>query len=191
LRLFVAVDVPGAIKTAIERDVVEPLRPLLSGARWSRPEGRHLTLKFLGEVAEERVGVVGEAVSEAASEHVGFHAAFDVLGGFPTLRRPRVLWIGIGPGSDELTALAASVERTLGPLGFPTEDRPFHPHVTLARFPKPGVVGALPEPVVPRETFVVAELVLFRSQLHPKGARYTALERDPLLNRRLADREEL
>jgi RNA 2',3'-cyclic 3'-phosphodiesterase len=183
VRLFVAVDVPDAIKTAIERDVVEPLRPVLSGARWSRPEGRHLTLKFLGEVPAgdgSRVGVVGKAVSEAASEHVRFDAAFDILGGFPNLRRPRVLWLGIGPGSDELTALAASIEQSLGPLGFPSEDRPFHPHFTLARFPKPSVVGEMPEPAVPQQAFAVNELILFRSQLHPKGARYTALERFPL-----------
>jgi 2'-5' RNA ligase len=180
VRLFIAVDVPDVIKDAIERDVVGPLRDTLPGARWSRPEGRHLTLKFLGEVAHERVDGVGEALSGAASRHVGFDAAFDTLGGFPNLRRPRVLWVGIGRGSDPLGALAADVEGTLEALGFPTEDRPFRGHFTLARFPKPQIVEAMTDVAVPEDPFPVDELVLYRSQLHPKGARYTALERFPL-----------
>jgi RNA 2',3'-cyclic 3'-phosphodiesterase len=180
VRLFVAVDVPNAIKDAIERDVVGPLRAPLPGARWTRLEGRHLTLKFLGEVADERAEGVRAALSRAASAHEGFDAAFDVLGGFPNLRRPRVLWAGIGEGSDALAALATDIEAELGSLGFPAEDRPFRGHFTLARFPKPAIVETLPDVTVPRVPFAVREVVLFRSQLHPKGARYTALERFPL-----------
>jgi 2'-5' RNA ligase len=156
------------------------LRDALPEARWSRPEGRHLTLKFLGEVADERVGAVGEAVAEAASRHAGFDAAFADLGGFPTLRRPRVLWIGIGEGADALGALAADVEASLQRLGFPGEDRPFRGHFTLARFAEPRIVQRMPVVAVPVDPFRVEELILFRSQLHPKGARYTALERFPL-----------
>ena len=88
-----------------------------------------------------------------------------------------MLWIGVGAGTEALAALAADVEATLEPLGFPSEDRPFHGHFTLARFPQPKVVGGLPDVAVPSATFGVREIVLFRSQLHPKGARYTALER--------------
>ena len=177
MRLFVAVDVPDAIKEAVERDVVRPLRDEVPGARWSRPEGRHLTLKFLGEVADERITGVGEALAEAASRHTGFDAAFAELGGFPNLRRPRVLWIGIGEGADALGALASDVEERLRPLGFPGEDRPFRGHLTLARFPTQRIVEAIPAVAVPGAAFRVDELILFRSQLHPKGARYTVLER--------------
>ena len=177
MRLFVAVDVPDVVKDAIETDVVAPLRDALPGARWTRREGRHLTLKFLGDVADERLGGTGAALSEAASSHVRFDAAFDVLGGFPNLRRPRVLWVGIGAGAEPLSALAADVEANLEPLGFPREDRPFRGHLTLARFPKPTAVRSLPGVTVPTEAFAARELVLFRSQLHPKGARYTALDR--------------
>jgi len=180
MRLFVAVDVPDAIKDAIERDVVARLRDALAGARWTRPEGRHLTLKFLGDVADERVEGVGEALSGAASRHVGFDAAFDGVGGFPNLKRPRVLWVGIGDGSEQLFDLSGDIETVLETLGFPAEDRPFRGHVTLARFPKPATIGALPDVTVTDEPFPVRDVVLFRSQLHPKGARYTALERFPL-----------
>ena len=180
MRLFVAVDVPDAIKDAIERQVVGPLRAALPGARWSRPEGRHLTLKFLGEVPDERVESVGAALSSAAARHERFDAGFDVVGGFPNVRRPRVLWVGIGEGSDALASLAADVEDVLQPLGFPGEDRPFRGHFTLARFPTPKIVRALPDVTVPDASFAVDEIVLFRSQLHPKGARYTVIQRFPL-----------
>ena len=120
-------------------------------------------------------------MSDAAARTEGVDAAFDGLGGFPNLRRPRVLWIGVGPGAEGLATLAAAVEDSLRPLGFPGEDRPFHPHYTLARFPKPAVIGELPDVTIPTDRFGVREVVLFRSRLHPKGARYTALERLPLV----------
>jgi 2'-5' RNA ligase len=180
VRLFVAVDVPDDIKDAIERDVVSPMRGALDGAKWTRPEGRHLTLKFLGDVADELVTGVGGVLAEAASRHVGFDAAFAELGGFPNVRRPRVLWLGIGTGAEQLAALAADVEDVLQPMGFPGEDRPFTAHFTLARFPKPRIIEKLPLVTVPGSAFRVGEVVLFRSQLHPKGARYTALERHAL-----------
>lgn len=180
MRLFVAVDVPDEIKRSIEEDVVEPLREHLPGARWTRPEGRHLTLKFLGNVADDRVENVGAALSGAVEGHDAVDAAFDELGGFPNLRRPRVLWLGIGPGAEELASLAGSVEGALQPLNFPGEGRPFRAHFTLARFPKPSVVGELPAVHIPSQRFAVRAVVLFRSQLHPKGARYTALEHFPL-----------
>jgi 2'-5' RNA ligase len=180
LRLFVAIDVPEAIKDAIETDVVDALRDRLAGARWTRPDGRHLTLKFLGNVDDDRVNEIGRTLASVASEHSSFRASFGEVGGFPTLKRPRVLWIGMDDGAEPMSELAAQLERSLEPLGFEPEGRPFSGHFTLARFPKPRTIEDLPELAVPRDVFHVSEVVLFRSQLHPKGARYTALERFPL-----------
>ncbi|HYZ90833.1 MAG TPA: RNA 2',3'-cyclic phosphodiesterase [Actinomycetota bacterium] len=180
MRLFVAVDVPERIKQSIESGIVGMLRDRLPDARWTRPQGRHLTLKFLGNVDDERVGEIGEALRAVARKHRPFDASFDDIGGFPNLSRPRVLWIGVGEGADPMSALAAGIESGLEPLGFEPEGRPFRGHFTLARFPKPRVIGALPELDVPSDIFGVSDVVLFRSQLHPKGARYTALERFPL-----------
>ena len=177
MRLFVAVDVPEKIKHAIETDVVDRLRDGLPGARWTRPEGRHLTLKFLGNVDDQRLPEITGAVDSAAKGHESFSASFADIGGFPNLRRPRVLWVGIGEGTEPMAALAADLERELEPLGFESEGRPFRGHFTLARFAKPRIIDPLPEVSVPGEGFGVGEVVLFRSQLHPKGARYTALER--------------
>ncbi|HVE91018.1 MAG TPA: RNA 2',3'-cyclic phosphodiesterase [Actinomycetota bacterium] len=180
MRLFVAVDPPGDIKSALERDVVGPLRQELPAARWTRSDGRHLTLKFLGEVDDSRVAEVAGAVRDAARRHTPFDAAFDRIGGFPNLRRPRVVWVGIGPGAEPMSALAASVEEGLEDLGFEPEGRPFRPHLTLARFKVPDRVSELPDIAVPSDTFTVRGVVLFRSQLRREGTAYTPLDELPL-----------
>lgn len=180
MRLFVAVDVPAGVKDAIEALVVDALRDAVPGARWTRPEGRHLTLKFLGNVDDERVARISAALRRGVPGHASFEARFEEIGAFPSLRRPRVLWVGIGEGADEMGTVASSVERELEPVGFEAEGRPFAAHLTLARFPRPRVIEELPTVEVPGERFTVSEVVLYRSQLHPKGARYTALERFPL-----------
>jgi 2'-5' RNA ligase len=179
VRLFVAIDVPEKVRDAIESDVVAPLRDHVPDARWTRPEGRHLTLKFLGNVVDDRVGGVSAAVASAAIGHQSFECALTVFGGFPNLGRPRVLWIGVGRGAAEAAALAGDVETALEPLGFAREGRPFRCHLTLARFREPRVVE-LPPVAVEAAGFVVEDVVLFESRLHPRGARYFAIERFPL-----------
>lgn len=176
MRLFVAVDVPQHLKDAIETGVVERLRGAASGAKWTRPEGRHLTLKFLGNVEDEREGEIAGVVERVASRHQPFDAAFSEIGGFPNVRRPRVLWVGIGKGNDAMAALAHDLDASLTPLGFEPEARDFRGHFTLARFTKPTVLE-LPAIAVPDEPFAVRELTLFESKLHPKGARYTVRDR--------------
>lgn len=174
MRLFVAIDVPDQLKAAIETRVVDPLRERLEGARWTRPDGRHLTLKFLGNVDDAREPEIARVVEGAASRHRRFDAAFSELGGFPNLRRPRVLWLGIGAGNDAMARIAADLESCFVPLGFASEDRAWSGHFTLARFGRPSAID-VPAVDVPDEAFGVTELVLFRSHLHPKGARYEAL----------------
>lgn len=180
MRLFVAAEVPAALKDAIERDVVEPLRETVPGVRWTHPEGRHLTIKFIGNVDDGALEPIATAVASAAARHAPFTAAFSEVGGFPTLGRPRVLWVGLGRGAAELAGLAHDLEAVLEPLGIEREARGFRAHYTLARIPRPRALGEVPEVVVPGAPFPVTEIVLYRSQLHPRGARYTALERLPL-----------
>lgn len=180
MRLFIAAEVPEAIRDAIERDVVVRLRGDLAGARWTRPEGRHLTLTFLGEVDDARVDAIGDAAAMVAARHAPFEAAFAELGGFPSLGRPRVLWLGLGAGAGPMAALAGDLDRALVPLGIPPEDRPFRAHLTLARIARPRALDVPPSAPVPATPFSVEAAVLFRSQLHPKGARYTPLRRLPL-----------
>ena len=178
--LFIAVDVPDAVRSALEQSVVEELRASLQGARWTRPDGRHFTLKFLGEVADGDIGAICDAVAGAARVHETFEASLSGLGAFPNPRRPRVLWVGLGTGAESMARLAAEIDRGLAPLGFPPEKRPFRGHLTLARFPRPRVQEALPAVAVPAEPFAVRGVVVFRSEQHTGGAKYTAIGRFPL-----------
>jgi 2'-5' RNA ligase len=144
--------------------------------RWVDPESAHLTLKFLGPTAEESVPRIGEALERAARGVGRLRLGTADIGRFPG-----ALWLGLDGDLDRLAALRDAVEREVAPLGWPTEARPFRPHLTLAR-PRPG--QRLPrtlEPVPPpRIAFEVGEVSLMRSELGARGARYSRLLAVPL-----------
>jgi len=175
VRLFVALDFPDAVRDAI-RDLIAKLKPLCKDARWVRPEGMHVTLKFIGYVEPEKLDTIVEALA-------GVHSAAPVemrfrgVGFFPTERRPRVFWCGI-EASPNLAELAASIEGSLVPLGIAAEKRDFVPHLTLARIESPRgaekLVAASAE-LQPLDLGSTreAEFHLYESVLHRSGAEYT------------------
>jgi len=188
LRLFVACELPPALRDALGR-VQEELRARGAGRlRWVRPEGVHLTLKFLGEVPAAK----REAVENALAAAVVSPFAFDVrlgspLGGFGGRQRLRVIWVGLEGDVEGLAELAALVEEALRPLGFPREGRPFAPHLTLARVPDDvgpqersrlaDLLEAFSSPSLPSMTLTAVSLM--QSFLLPTGARYQCLATFP------------
>jgi RNA 2',3'-cyclic 3'-phosphodiesterase len=181
MRTFVAIELPEAVRAELGRQQ-HALRSPARDARWTRPEGMHLTLKFLGEISEAQL-----APLRAALAALGPFAPFDVevkgFGFFPDARRPRVFWAGVEGGS-RLAELAGSVEGALEVLGFERERRAFNPHLTLARFKTPHPQPALAEAIEQLKDssfgrFAVSEFFLFESQLSPEGARYQKLARFP------------
>ncbi|GAB4311247.1 MAG: RNA 2',3'-cyclic phosphodiesterase [Candidatus Sumerlaeia bacterium] len=147
---------------------------------WTRAESAHLTLQFLGDTAEERVGELAAALDRAAARLKPFEVGLRGLGGFPNMRRPRVLWLGAAEGAAELQAARDAVVRETQAMGIPPEERPFHAHLTLARIKNYKGVEAMMDRLRRFEgksagRFTASEIVLFRSQLHPQGALYTAL----------------
>ena len=184
LRLFAAVEIPPRVKREVER-VVAPLREQYPDAKWVRPENWHVTVKFLGRTAPGLVARVREACEAAASRVRRFRVELKGLGVFPRPTSARVLWVGL---DDEggLAALATSLDRELEGE-FPPEKRPFSAHLTVARFnptvrvDRSALDGVAPEP----SRFGIGELVLFRSHLSPKGARYEPIERFALRGRHL------
>jgi RNA 2',3'-cyclic 3'-phosphodiesterase len=178
VRLFVAIDIPEDVRRRVA-DFARELRKHDSRARWARIEGAHLTLKFIGEVPAEQLDPIRrglQPVRAAAPMEIEFRGA----GFFGNDRRPRVLWVGVHApaGLDEL---AAEIENRLEPLGIPRESRPFHPHITLARFDRPHNSGELRQAVngaAQREFGSVAarEFHLYESRLRPEGSVYTRLE---------------
>jgi 2'-5' RNA ligase len=180
LRLFVAVDVPDDVRDALAA-AVAPLREQIVGARWTPPENWHMTLKFLGSAPPGSLDRVVNAVREAADEHRAFRARLGGLGAFPSPQRARVVWAGVEDRGGELGALARSVDRSLGALGFPAEERPFAAHLTLARLKQQA---SLPPELLAADVtsrpFRVGMVRLYRSHLQRPVARYEILRELPL-----------
>lgn len=182
LRLFLAVDVPDETKAALEQ-ALAPYRSRVPGARWTGRDGWHLTLKFLGATPPRLLEPIRGAAAAVARGAAPMRAALTEIGAFPTPRRPRVVWAGVGDAaggpSEGLVALAAGLDEALGEWFVP-EHRAFTPHLTVARLgtPRdlaehaPGLVG-LPVSSAP---FPVDRLVLYRSHLSRDGARYEPVD---------------
>jgi 2'-5' RNA ligase len=140
----------------------------------------HLTVKFLGAVGEDRIEAVAGALAGAAAGVGAFDAQVEGLGAFPSATRPRVVWAGVTAGADTMGKLAGRVDDALAALGFDREARPFSPHITLGRVRQPGRIQVLTDALrgdVGRGfgRLRVARVSLMRSELSPRGARYTEL----------------
>jgi len=162
---------------------VDALRGHASGVAWVATENLHVTVKFLGGVEEARLADVAAALTRAATVPA-FEVEIRGLGAFPTASRPRVLWAG-APGSPAFTRLAAGIDQALVALGFAPEARGFTPHVTLARIREPRRDVALTEALEAAGARLfgalrVERVSLMRSDLSPRGARYTELAAAPL-----------
>lgn len=188
LRLFIAVELPASWTAAIAALQQRLRQGGLEHLRWVRPEGVHLTLKFLGNVEERRVAAIGEAVSHAARAIPAFDLTLDGLGMFGPPSQPRVVWTGVTGDLPALSRLWRAVETQVSALGFPQERQRFAPHLTLGRVPQdlaaalvrgiPGVLAKTATPATPSLT--VSEVALIRSDLGAGGARYTRLATAPL-----------
>ncbi len=180
LRLFVAVNLSPEIREQLAA-AQEHLRRARADVSWVRPENMHITLKFLGETAEERLDLVCRTLSTVARAHAPFRLSVAGVGSFGG-RVPRVVWVGVTDGAEPLTALARHVEAALEDLGFPREKRGFTAHLTLGRVRSAknleGLAAGIREIQEGRFGAVAAEAFeLVRSELRPGGSVYTALER--------------
>ncbi len=174
---------PDAVRARVDEAAAELRRPG-AAISWVRAENFHVTLRFLGAVDEATLGRVREALAEAASATAPFMMGLGGFGGFPSSRAPRVVWAGVTAGADALGAFSARLEAALARRGIPPEGRPFHAHVTLGRAREPrgaaGLSELLERPAVPLGDVAVEAVYLMRSDLHPAGARYSVLAREPL-----------
>jgi RNA 2',3'-cyclic 3'-phosphodiesterase len=188
LRLFVAVEIPEGVRQALG-DLQRELRGRgLERLRWVRPEGIHITLKFLGENPAGRVPAIAAAIG-AATEGVPPHSLhLGKLGCFGSKQSPRVLWVDAEGDAATLVRLQRQVEEALSPLGFAPEQRQFSPHITLARV-QPDSAGKVARSLAdavaavsaPAAEIPVRAVSLMRSELRREGAVYTRLEAAPLV----------
>ena len=162
---------------------MDELRPLVHDVAWVAPDNFHLTLKFLGPVDAERLATLTETLASAAAACPSFPLEIRGLGAFPSPARPRVLWAGIEAGAAPAAMLATRLDEALATLGFAREARAFSPHVTLGRVRQPHAQPRLAEALGGSRRFGrvdVARVSLMRSDLSPRGARYTELAPAPL-----------
>ena len=180
-RTFCAIELLEEVRARLQ-DHVRRLREAVpdAGASWSRPENVHLTLKFFGNVRKEELPLISSAASRVAHEFSSFQIRIGGTGVF----RTQVLWIGIEDPSNQLSALQRRFEEECAREGFAKEDRAYRPHLTIARIRRPEGARQLAE--AHKQTqfasteIRVNELVLFRSQLSPKGSIYTAISKHEL-----------
>jgi 2'-5' RNA ligase len=186
VRSFVAINLPDDVREALQR-VAEEQRASMPerGIRWSRVSGIHLTLKFLGDVAESDLPAIKAALVQCCVDHVPFSFTVGGMGCFPNVKRPRVLWVGVTDETGKLVTLQRDVDRHLEGLGFAREKRAFHPHLTLGRTRRglrSSELTRIGEAVASSEigelgVVRVDEIHLMRSDLRPDGAVYTSLQR--------------
>ncbi len=182
IRAFLAIDLPDEVRARIRMEVAG-LRQRLDGWRWTRVEGIHLTLRFLGDVEPEALERARPTWAGAVGRVPSFACRVAGLGTFPPRGRARVLWAGVGEVRPDgaLATLASEVDDATRRSGFPVEARPFLPHLTLARARREARPGRpYGDPVFDAGIVRAREVTLFRSTLTPRGARYTPLDRFPL-----------
>lgn len=179
MRLFIALNLPKKLRTRIHR-AARPLREEGLPVRWIDPDHYHVTLKFFGEVRRELVADIERTIASVAAETRAFDTRVGGFGAFPTIRRPRVIWLGVG-ANPELRCLKQDLEWALGDLGFEVETRSFHPHVTLGRADASGGAGAFRglDALMAELEFSgelrVHTVDLMRSQVSREGARYSVV----------------
>lgn len=188
MRVFTGIPLPPECKDRL-RKAIHRHREFCPGLRWIQPQGAHITLKFLGEVADERLPEVLDCLREI--RFAPFALRLGGVGFFPEKGPPKVLWLGLAQGQKEISELAAQVENMLAPLGFKPDKKKYRPHLTLARVKNAqdgsggrsrmcrsaqgwdGLFKALQSEVWP-ET-LAERAVAWQSRLTPAGPDYSAL----------------
>lgn len=165
-------------------DLEHELKKSIHGARWLKPDNLHLTLKFLGNCDPAIVEAIDQTLRGVAERRHAFTFSLDGLGVFPSLRRARVLWVGVGEGTTLFEELAEDIEHAVEELGFQPETRPFHAHVTLARLKNPALIAESTlqdrRLALPTQPLTAASITLFRSLLSPHGAQYSVVSENLL-----------
>ncbi|GIW44999.1 MAG: RNA 2',3'-cyclic phosphodiesterase [Candidatus Binatia bacterium] len=183
IRTFIAVDIDSLLADRIAA-LQTALAKTKADVRWVERESWHITLKFLGPTLEEQIPQITDAIHRVAAECQPWPIELRGLGAFPSLRRPRVLWLGVRD-EGRLAQAARALDDALAPLGFAPEERPFQPHLTIGRVRSLKGWEALEEQIKSlwEESwgeYRAQEIILYQSDLRPTGAVYTALWKTPL-----------
>ncbi len=189
IRAFIAIELPDAVLAEVG-NVEARLKPQMPDdtIRWVKADSIHLTLKFLGQVPSDQLSLIMSSLRTAVAAHAPFTLEVKGAGCFPSIHRPRVVWVGVQEDDHRLHVLQRAVENAIAPLGYPTEIRDFTPHLTLGRLARDvrqsdqkkigevvqaARVGSLGK-------WEVKQVALIKSDLKPSGAEYSILAQAPL-----------
>jgi 2'-5' RNA ligase len=180
IRAFIAFELPDAILAALD-SVQRGLRPYGFRVKWVRPEGIHLTLKFLGDIKAADIEPIAGIMFDAAKDFAPFSLTARAIGVFPGIKRPRVIWSGLAGDVNRLGDLQQKMDESLTRIGFAKENRTFRGHLTLGRFQAGADPKALAQALqefadFKTESFAADRIILFKSELKPTGAVYSKLK---------------
>ncbi|PYS21239.1 MAG: RNA 2',3'-cyclic phosphodiesterase [Acidobacteria bacterium] len=186
LRTFIAIEIPADLRAKISEHINRLRRECPDvRASWSREDNLHLTLKFLGNVPIDRLPAISSAVEQAARHIRPFDLIVKDCGSFPPHGQPKVLWIGVSP--SPLIVLYSEIEKECASAGFERDARAFHPHLTIARLRKPAGSRRLAEAHealgFPPQSFIVSDIVVFKSDFLLEGSKHIALSRHQLASK--------
>lgn len=179
MRSFVAIELPDRVRESLAA-LRERLRKSGAAASWVREENMHLTLRFLGDVAQPDLDRLSEVLGERLPAFSPLMLRIQNLGAFPNPRRPSVVWVGVEMVTGSLMDVQESIEAAARAIGVPPDDKPFHPHITLARIRDTRRLGALFEEMAAAKEacageFTASRVALFSSTLTPRGPVYRRL----------------
>jgi len=178
IRTFIAIELPAEVKRLV-RQIQEKLGESTEGIRWVKDENLHLSVKFLGNVEENKINDISTAIENAAKDFSVIKLDTGQPGVFPNEKRPRVLWLGIEGDVEQFVRLSKTCESELSKLDYEKDEREIKPHITIGRIRDPkkqkGLVTVLRDLSVESIKFKADSLNLMRSELNQKGAVYSIL----------------
>lgn len=181
IRTFIAIEIPENIISKI-RELQDGIKGYGFKIRWARAENIHLTLKFLGDVEAVKIGEIAEALSKTVEGFTPISLKAKGIGVFPSIKRPRVLWVGLTGEIESLVTIQKKLDENLNLLDFPREKRLFKGHLTIGRIKDKIDAKRFGDALLTwrnfeSETFTAGQIALYKSELKPSGAVYTELAR--------------
>jgi 2'-5' RNA ligase len=187
-RIFCAIELPDPARNLVLQHIAQVQAAVPDGrASWSRAANLHLTIKFLGEMPQRSVADLSSAAARAVGGLAPFSLCLERTGAFPVRGRPRILWLGISDNSGQLNSLHARLEHEAALAGFARDERPFQPHLTIARLRQPqhalSLAAAHRQLKFGPAEIAVSELLVIRSEFGSSGSKYSVVTRHPLAPR--------
>ncbi len=187
MRAFIAIDLPKEIKDYLSL-LEAKLKQSGADVKWVAPVNIHLTLKFLGEIDEQKTNKITQILEEISFRTPQYHLKLGDIGAFPNIKSPRIIWIGLAAGDNETKEIATNLEEKIEKIGIPKEDKPFASHITIGRIKSNLNREKLTQALTALTTendkaiyqFLATKLTLFKSTLTPQGPIYEAVKESSL-----------